>query len=114
MIILQAEFIGDNSDGLIPFTKIGVYNLRLDIRGAAFSTDDDYHHIGPVFIQTNSGKFPDYSRKQFEYEEIKYFLEDWQVVKINLIDSNLPKYDLRKVKSLLFENMRSHKLNQLI
>ena len=114
MIILQAEFIGDNLYGSVPFSKSCVYNLRLEVRGSSFSTDNNYHHIGPITIQTNSGKFPDYSRKQFDYERIESFLSDWNIVKINLIRSNLPKYDLRKVKSLLFENMRQHKLDQLI
>lgn len=112
MIILQAEFIGDNLYGSVPFSKSCVYNLRLEIIGSSFSTDNN--HIGPITIQTNSGKFPDYSRKQFDYERIESFLSDWNIVKINLISSDLPKYYLRKVKSLLFENMRQHKLDQLI
>lgn len=119
MIILQAKFIGDNLYGSVPFSKYCVYNLRLEVHGSSFSTGSyfstgNYHHIGPITIQTNSGKFPDYSRKQFDYERIESFLSDWNIVKINLINFDLPKYDLRKVKSLLFENMRQHKLDQLI
>ena len=117
MIILQAEFIGDNSYGSIPFSKSCIYNLRFEVRGSAFSIDNHHWqnlHIGSINIQTTLGEFPHYSRDQFDYDGIESFFEQWKIVKINHFNPDLPKYDSQKVKSLLFENMRQYKLDKLI
>lgn len=111
MIILQAKFVGDNIQKM---ENNSIYGLSVDILGSSFSTDGNHHEIGPIMVNFYVGQFPDYNRYCREYYNIEKFLNDWHIVKINKFDTNLPKFNMRKLKSLLTENMRHNKIDQLI
>jgi len=114
MIILQAKFVGKDSLGF----KSGLnYNLRFEVTSAGMTSAVNYKPVASIDgirISTNSGKFPDYNRLNCDYSSVERFLDNWQVVKINLFSTELPELVKSTIHSKLTSSMRDVKLKQLI